>query len=124
VADKRKLKFTLQEANICVLGFSLYIFDSDHNITFSKTYIGPDSLEQLIHHLFKESTRCNNISRSQNEEMVISEADRVRLSSLTTCELCDSPFNKRDRIPHLHHHHLSKRTEYFKVPEESEKRDV
>jgi hypothetical protein len=109
-----QLKYTTLEGNRHVRGFAMAVFDCDHQITFRTSYFGPVAMEYFIRALVEQTEKANKLTH--NQLITINGKNyKEDLKDVKMCAVCKQTFNSSDSPPHMHHHHLSLRLEYFKV---------
>jgi hypothetical protein len=113
--NERRLRFTNPEGNKNIKVFTMVVFNCDHELIFRVSYTGADSMEVFISCLMEEAAKCKRITRNDDVGWKLSREDKDRFSLVISCELCENKFNTTDKRPHMHHHHLSNRKDYFKI---------
>jgi hypothetical protein len=115
VPESTTFRFTTTEGNRHVLGFALSTFDCDYQLSHRHSYFGPAAMEMFIQCLVEQIESCNRKTTRNCLKIEKPKELKETYKDVATCMVCKEQFNSSDRRPHLQHHHLSLRSDYFKI---------
>ena len=88
----------------CSYGYKLVCVDDKLSQTF-KTYLGKDSVYNLINNMIKESKYCSEVMKKHfNKELVMPKKDNENFKSSTKYWICDNDYIDNDVKVRVHCH--------------------
>jgi hypothetical protein len=72
-------------------------------------------MEKFVSRLVEQIEICSRKTKLECVKIDQTPQLLADTENITTCQVCQKSCNGTDRLPHLHHHHLSKRVDYFPV---------